>query len=178
MDQRRVQGVGGSHDSQPRVEEAGLCEALGETSPPCSRHRRAGGVQKKGGFAAELEKVRARLLQDTAVEIWFQDEALRWSEEQDHAPVGQARDTSISAARSTHHLDLHIRRDLPGARQGRRACPAVLQYRSDGSCPEWWCRSRLAISDLRLGLGCNIQPTEITDDRRYDEPAGACGKAR
>ena len=47
-----------------------------------------------------------------------------------------------------------------------------------GSCPGWWCSSRLATGGLRIGLGCDTQPTEITDDRRYDEPAGAGGKDR
>ena len=47
-----------------------------------------------------------------------------------------------------------------------------------GSCPWWWCSSRLATGDLRIGLGCDTQPTEITDDRRYDEPAGAGGEDR
>ena len=35
----------------------------------------------------------------------------------------------------------------------------------DGSCPGRWCSSRLAIGDLRIGLGCNIQPMEFTDVR-------------
>jgi hypothetical protein len=47
-----------------------------------------------------------------------------------------------------------------------------------GSCPGWWCSSRLATCGLRIGLGCDTQPTEITDDRRYDEPAGAGGEDR
>ena len=53
-------------------QETRLCQAHGATSPPCASHRRIGAVQK-GGFATELEKVRARLPQGAAMEIWFQE---------------------------------------------------------------------------------------------------------
>ena len=55
-----------------QAEEARLCQAHGAAAPSRARHRRAGGV-RKAGFATELEKVRARLPQGTAIEIWFQE---------------------------------------------------------------------------------------------------------
>ena len=54
------------------------------------------------------------------------------SEEQNYAALGEARHTAIRAARSANHLGLYIRRDLSARRQGRRACPALLQHRGDG----------------------------------------------
>jgi hypothetical protein len=47
------------------------------------------------------------------------------SEEQDHASLGQARNEAIGPARSAHRLDLHLRRDLPRQRQGRRPRSAL-----------------------------------------------------
>ena len=36
---------------------------------------------------------------------------------------------------------------------------------------------RLAICDLRIGLGCDTQPAQIADDWRYDEPAALLGRS-
>jgi hypothetical protein len=47
--------------------------------------------------------------------------------------------------------------------RGIDICHETVRLWWNRSCP-WWCSSRLATGDLRLGLGCNIQPTEITDD--------------
>src|ERR1700719_2746637 len=53
------------------------------------------------------------------------------TEEQDHPALGQARFAPLRAARSTHRLDLYLRRDLPQGRQGRGPCLAPLQHRGD-----------------------------------------------
>lgn len=42
--------------------------------------------------------------------------------------MGEAWDTPIGAAGSTHHLGLHLWSDLSSTGQGCRACPAALQY--------------------------------------------------
>ena len=52
-------------------------------------------------------------------------------EEQDHPALGPARHPARGAAGSAHRLDLHLRRDLPQTRQGRRPGPAMLQHRGD-----------------------------------------------
>jgi transposase len=52
-------------------------------------------------------------------------------EEQDHAPLGEARFPPQRAPRSAHRLDLHLRRCLPRAGQGRRTDLARLQHRGD-----------------------------------------------
>lgn len=57
----------------PRAEEAGLRQAHGAAPPPCPERTCPGRLQK-GGFAAELAKVRTTLPKGTPVEIWFQDE--------------------------------------------------------------------------------------------------------
>src|SRR6266550_9461457 len=40
------------------------------------------------------------------------------AEEQDHPALGQARLATLGAARSTHRLNLYLRRHLPQGRQG------------------------------------------------------------
>ena len=45
--------------------------------------------------------------------------------------MGRARDAAVGAARPTHQIGLHLRRDLPTGRQGNRPRPAILQYRHD-----------------------------------------------
>ena len=52
-------------------------------------------------------------------------------EEQDHATLGAARHATLGAARSAYPIHLHLRRHLPGRRQGRRLGPALLQHRGD-----------------------------------------------
>src|SRR4029077_16801456 len=52
-------------------------------------------------------------------------------EEQDHAALGKAWDTAVSAQRSAYRLDLYLRRHLPERREGRSARPAALRYRGD-----------------------------------------------
>ena len=55
-------------------------------------------------------------------------------EEQDHPPLGQARNPAQRAARSAHRIGLYLRRDLSEKGQGRRPRPALLQYRGDDAC--------------------------------------------
>ena len=52
----------------------GYRQALGAAPPSRPERTRHGGLQK-GGFAAELAKVKATLPKRTPIEIWFQDEA-------------------------------------------------------------------------------------------------------
>src|SRR3979411_1592335 len=47
--------------------------------------------------------------------------------------MGAARNATLGTARSTHPLDLHLRRHLSGARNRRRPRPAALQHHSDGA---------------------------------------------
>lgn len=54
-----------------------------------------------------------------------------WSEEQNYTPVGQARHAAERTARSAHRFNLHLRRHLSSARQGRSSGSACLQYRGD-----------------------------------------------
>lgn len=56
------------------VEEAGLCQTDGAATSPCPERICDGGLQK-GGFAAELAKIKASLPRGTPIEVWFQDEA-------------------------------------------------------------------------------------------------------
>jgi hypothetical protein len=46
------------------------------------------------------------------------------SEEQDHTALGETRNPALGAERPTNEIGLHLRRDLPGTRQGRGARPA------------------------------------------------------
>ncbi len=54
----------------------------------------------------------------------------RRSEEQDHAALGEAWDAAIDTEGSAGEIGLYLRRDLPRTGQGRRAGPALLQYRN------------------------------------------------
>lgn len=47
---------------------------------------------------------------------------------QDHAPLGKARNTAFSSARSAHKVGLHLRRNLPEARQGGGAGHALVRH--------------------------------------------------
>jgi hypothetical protein len=49
-------------------------------------------------------------------------------EEQDHPPLGPARQPARGAKRSAHRLNLHLRRHLPRSRKGRRPHPALVQH--------------------------------------------------
>lgn len=49
-------------------------------------------------------------------------------EEQDHPPLGPARQPAGGGERPAHRLDLHLRRHLPRRGQGLRTGPATLQH--------------------------------------------------
>ena len=76
-------------------------------------------------------------------------------EEQDHAPLGQARNETIGAARSAHRLDLHLRRDLPQRGQGRRPRPAPVQHRGDEPASGG---NRQAVAPGATRSSCSIRP--------------------
>jgi hypothetical protein len=59
----------------------------------------------------------------------------RRPEEQDHPPVGRARHAPERPQRPAHRFGLHLRRDLPKARQRRRAHHAALRHRGDEPAP-------------------------------------------
>ncbi|MBD9453531.1 helix-turn-helix domain-containing protein [Rhizobium sp. RHZ02] len=79
-------------------------------------------------FPAAVAAIAAGTARGKRMEIWFQDEARIGQKEQAHAPLGQARNATFSAARSAHQVGLYIRCDLPEARQGRGAGDAVVRY--------------------------------------------------
>ena len=126
-------GIPGCHrpaDAEPRTARAGLPQAVRPAAPSRPGRRRHRGILKK--LPRRPGRSRApKGVDPAAIEIWFADEARDRPEEQDHPPLGQARHPAVGAARPAHRLDLHLRRDLPQARQGRRPRPAPLQHRRD-----------------------------------------------
>src|SRR6202166_2878381 len=56
-------------------------------------------------------------------------------EEQDHPPLGQARNASERSQRSANRLRLYIRRNLPQGRQGRSPRLASVRHRSHEPAP-------------------------------------------
>ena len=52
-------------------------------------------------------------------------------EEQDHTPLGKARQPPVRSLGSAHRLDLYLRRHLSRAGQSRRPRLALVQHRSD-----------------------------------------------
>src|SRR3954464_16092875 len=58
------------------------------------------------------------------------------AEEQDHAPLGEARHTARSPQRPENRLGLHLRRHLPSHGQRSRACPAALHHGGHDLAPE------------------------------------------
>ena len=57
-------------DVEPRAASARLPQTISAAQAPCSGSRGDRGLQK-GGFAAELDKVKASLPRGTPIEIWF-----------------------------------------------------------------------------------------------------------
>src|SRR3954453_6160496 len=59
-----------------------------------------------------------------------------WAEEQDHATLGKTRHAPISPEGPKDRLGLHLRRHLPGSRQGRWLGSAPLHDRGHDPAPE------------------------------------------
>ena len=57
------------------------------------------------------------------------------AEEQDHPPLGPSRNAALCAPRPANEVGLHLRRDLPGRRQGRRPRDALLRHAGDEPAP-------------------------------------------
>ena len=66
--------VGFEADAEPRASRARLPEIMRAAQTPCAGSRSDRSLQK-GGFAAKLDTVKARLACGTPIEVWFQDEA-------------------------------------------------------------------------------------------------------
>jgi transposase len=67
----------------------------------------------------------------------------RRPEEQDHAALGEARDKALGAKGPADEIGLHLRRHLPGARQGRRApCPSAIPKPWPCTSPKYHLPSR------------------------------------
>ena len=102
------------------------------------------------------------------------------AEEQAHPPVGSARHPAARAARPAHRLGLHLRRDLPGRGQGRRARHAVLRHAGDAGA------SRRDQRHGRPGRPCRPapRPSRLASRRRarrpgqHHPPAAAAALAR
>ena len=77
-------------------------------------------------------------------------------EEQDHAALGAARNTSIGPARPAHRFDLHLRCRSARSRARARPRPARLQHRGDEPAPR---RNRRRRSRrARTPSSCSIRP--------------------
>ena len=101
-------------------------------------HAQAEGVIEdfKKASPARLDAIaREKAIDVETIEIWFAGRGSHRPEEQDHPPLGEARHTPERAPRSAHRLDLHLRRRLPQAGQGRGPDPARLQHRGDEPAP-------------------------------------------
>jgi hypothetical protein len=70
------------------------------------------GVQKN--FAERMAEVRAKLVPGTPVEVWIRDEI--GLVRRTNSPIGQKGLTSARQPRSTHPVDLSVRRDMPAKR--------------------------------------------------------------
>ena len=57
----------------------------------------------------------------------------RRSEKHNHAALGEAWDPPFGSKGLVDQIGLHLWRNLPGTRQGRRARPAFLQHRNHGA---------------------------------------------
>jgi len=89
----------------------------------------------KGGLRCQAGKSQSSAPEGHAHRDMVPGRSPRWSKEQDHAALGETRNPAFGTERPTDEIGLHLRRDLPGTRQGRRARPALLQHRNHGTAP-------------------------------------------
>ena len=118
---------------------AGICErwATANCRPGRAITRRTAKPWRhfKKTSLRRLAEITARDAPGKPIEVWFRGRSQDRPEEQDHAPLGQARQQAVSAVRPTHGIDVHLRRDLPRARRRRRLRTAVVQQHDDGPAP-------------------------------------------
>ena len=122
---------------EPRATRAGLPQAFGSAKAPCPGSGCDRSLQK-GGFVAELDKVRGSLPRGTPIEIWFQSLPRR---RPGTRPGSDRRTRSQDDGRSAKRVPRHRTISAPNPPTSsvrsarRRARPPASSYRSATPTP-------------------------------------------